>query len=285
MSGTVPTAPPGDAPSADAAMPPSDVWIRRSRWLGRVIVVCAVVATVVMLVLVQRIGRTYEDGLEVTAQSAHLVSDSVEPARVIAEDLAELTDAVAAGIDGTREVVATASDTLGAIGDASATNIAESADAAAAVADELAGFLETVERFIPGDRQSVAEELRSFSDGLEPVADQLRSLGDQLTTGAEQLVRADATLGELAISVQEVATGIEQLGPTLDELELTADDLAIRAEEASDRVDTDLWLLRLLVVVLGVALACTGFAIELFARHLGAHTESVRTRSSARPLS
>lgn len=243
-------------------------WTHRSIWLGRGIVVCAVVATVLTLVLVERFGTTYQDGLDVTTESAELVAESVEPAQILAADLSELADSLAAGIDQTRAVVATTGDTLGAIGDASTTNLAETADGAAGVADDLAGVLETIERFIPGNTESVAEELRTLADGLEPVAEQLRELGGQLQSGSDQLADADATLERLSVSVAEVARGIDQLEPTFAELEATSADLAERARNASGRVDVDLWLLRLVVIVLGVALLCAGLAIERFARHL-----------------
>jgi methyl-accepting chemotaxis protein len=250
-------------------------WTHRSIWLGRGIVVCAVVATLVTLVLVERFATTYQDGLDVTTESAELVAESVEPAQILAADLSELADSLVAGIDETRAVVATTGDTLGALGDASTTNLADTADGAAGVADDLAGVLETIERFIPGDTDSVAEELRTLADGLEPVADQLRELGGRLQSGSDQLTDADATLERLSVSVAEVARGLDRLGPTFAELEATSADLAERAQDASDRVDVDLWLLRLVVIVLGVALACAGLAIERFARHLAQGSASV----------
>jgi uncharacterized protein YukE len=252
-------------------------WVRRSVWLGRAISICAVIATVVTLILVQRFGQTYRDGLEVTTQSAELVVDSVEPARLLAEDLASLADALAEGIEATRTLFATTSETLAAIGEASSTNIADSAEGAASVADDLAGWLETIERFIPGNSDSVAEALRTFADGLEPVAEQLRTLGNQLETSAQQLEQADATLDQLALSVADVAAGIDELMPVFDELEATANDLEQRANDASDRVAGDLWLLRLVVVVLGVALTLAGIAVERFAVHLAESSAFVST--------
>lgn len=243
-------------------------WIHRTILLGRLIVVSAVVATVLTLVLVERFGTTYQDGLDVTTESAELVVDSIEPVRILAADLSELADALAAGIEETRAVVATTSDTLAALSEASMSNFADIADGAAGVADDLAGVLEAIERFVPGDTQSVAEELRILADGLEPVADQLRSLGIQLETASQQLDAADATLERLSVSVAEVARGIDQLEPTLDRLEATANDLVERANDASDKVGLNQWLLRLVVVILGVALACAGLAVERFARFL-----------------
>jgi methyl-accepting chemotaxis protein len=252
-------------------------WVRRTIWLGRAIVLCAVVATVMTLILVQRFGRTYEDGLEVTTESAELVADSVEPVQLLVNDLTDLADALGDGIEGTRVLLATVGDTTDAIGNASSTNLADTADGAAGVADDLAGVLETIERFIPGDSQSVAEELRTLADGLEPVAEQLRDLGDELQSGAVQLEEADTTLEQLSVSVADVSAGIDELVPAFDRLQVTASDLAVRADEATDRVGTDLWLLRMVVVVLGLALAFAGIAVERFARHLGERSRFLST--------
>lgn len=243
-------------------------WVRRSIWLGRTIVVCAVIATVATLVVVERFGQTYEDGLAVTSESAELVADAVVPLQLLAGDLQELAESLEQGIEGARTVLATTGDTVDAIGVASATNLADTARGAAGVADDLAGVIETIERFIPGNTQSAAEELRTLADGLEPVADQLADLGAQLQTGAAELAEADATLVALSASVADVANGIDQLTPTLERLESTAIDLVERAQDANDRVGVDLWLVRIVVVVLGVALVCAGLAIERFARHL-----------------
>lgn len=252
-------------------------WVRRTIWLGRAVVACAVVATVGTLILVQRFGRTYEDGLAVTTESAELVADSIGPAQLLAADLSELADALADALDGARLVLATTGDTIDAIGEASSTNLADVADGAAGAADDLAGVLETIERFIPGNSDSVAEELRTLADGLEPVADQLRVLGGQLEAGAAQLDDADSSIERLSVSVAEVSAGIDQLAPTFDRLEVAAADLALRAEEATDRVGADLWLLRVIVVVLGLAVAFAGLAIERFARHLAERSPLVST--------
>ena len=251
-------------------------WTRRSVLVGRVIAIAAVVATVIALVLIERLGTTYEDGLAVTEDSAQLVVESVEPAKTLADDLSMLANELASGLEASRGLVATTASTLDSVGAASSENLADSADAAAAAADDLASVLETIERFIPGDTQSAAEELRAFADGLEPVAEQLRTLGGQLQTGAMQLEDADATIADLAAAVQSVASDIAELQPAFDDLEVTAEQLAERATDATDRVSLDRWLVRLFVVLLGAALALAGVAVERVARRLGALSATAR---------
>ncbi len=50
---------------------------------------------------------------------------------------------------------------------------------------------------------------------------------------------------------------------------MTADDVRDRAEQASDRLDLDRWLLRLLVIFGGLVVATLGIVIERFAVRLG----------------
>ena len=71
-------------------------------------------------------------------------------------------------------------------------------DGLAGISDRLAGFVEAIERLIPGDSESLAEDLRVLADGLEPLSEQLVVLGDQLTTAADELAAADPALEALA---------------------------------------------------------------------------------------
>ncbi len=252
-------------------------WAARTSVLGRVIVVTAVVGTVVALALVERVGQTYEGGLAVTERSAVLVADAVEPLQVLAADVAALVDTVVDELAGIQDLLATSQAILDDVGVAAATNVADITEAAADVADRLARQLELIERFIPGDTQSVAEELRALADGLEPVADQLRTLGGQLQTAADQLGDTAAALADVAVQAEAIAADIAALGPTLDALGATASDLRDRAQAASDRVDLDLWLIRILVIITGVGVAAFGLITHRFAAALAAGTFAIPT--------
>ena len=253
-------------------------WTARIKLLGRVIVVCAVVGTLAALVLVERMQQTFEDGLLFTEQSADLVADAVEPVQVLAADLSALAVTVAEGLDGVQALLTTSQEILDDIGVASATNLADITEAAADVADRLARLLERIEQLIPGDTQSVAEELRALADGLQPVADQLRTLGGQLQTAADELDGTITAVADLAARVDAIATDIDELGPTLDALSAAATDLRDRAASASDRLDLDMWLLRILVVIGGVGFAVFGLLTQRLAAVLaGAGTVSTGT--------
>ncbi len=238
--------------------------------LGRVIVAIAAVATVAALVLVERVGQTYEDGLYVTQQSGVLVADAIAPVEVLAQDVGALSATFADGLEGARDVLATTQAVLDQVGVASATNIADSAQALAEMSDRLAKKFELIERLIPGNTQSIAEEFRAFSDGIEPLADQLRTLGAELQTAADQLDATDAAIADLAARVDAIATDIEALLPNFEALGATATELQRAATAASDRLGLDLWLLRILVIVGGVAFAVIGIVTDRLARALAA---------------
>jgi hypothetical protein len=243
-------------------------WTSTMTMLGRVIVASAVVATVVLLVLVQRLGTTYRDGLIVTEQSASLVAEATEPVQALSQDLAGLAVVVVDGLELAESQLATTQEAVNAAGVASETNLAQTAEAAADVADRLAGFLEQIERLIPGNRESVAEELRSFADGLEPVAEQLREVGGSLVGTASDLDDTRAALAVLAAQLDVVATDIVELEPSFEALETTATDLQARATAASDRMDLDLWLMRILIIAGGALFVVIGVVSQRFAHAL-----------------
>ena len=234
--------------------------------VGRVVVVTAIGATIVALILVQRLSVTYRDGLAVTDASAVLVADSVDPVSALSGDLAALALTLVESLDVAQSLVESAETTLADLGAASTTNLADTATATADISDRLAATLETIERFIPGDRQSIAEELRAFADGLEPVAEQLRAIGEQLTAASSELDTGQATLTELAAQLSTTASAIEGLEPTFDSLGATAEDLQVRADAATDRMGVDLWLGRALIVSLGAVFAAIGVIAERLGR-------------------
>jgi hypothetical protein len=223
----------------------------------------AVVGTLLALVLVQRVGNTYRDGLEVARDGAEVASVSTATARQLASDVAELARAASSGLEQTRILIELVADSTADVGAALGTNLATAVEGIANIANGMAGFIETIERLIPGDSQSLAEDLRSLAEGLEPVPDQLRSLGDQLLATSDQLLAANESLREVEAQLDVLAVSIDDAQATLVEVDALAADVAVRADLALDRSQLDLWLLRMLIVVLGV-----GFFIAcIAARH------------------
>lgn len=83
-------------------------------------------------------------------------------------------------VDRAGDVVRETTDVTADLATALQTNLAGGVDGTAGVADDLARFVEVVERFIPGNRDSLAEDLRRVADGLAPLPNQLRVLGQRL---------------------------------------------------------------------------------------------------------
>ena len=223
-------------------------------------------------------GQTYEGGLAVTERSAELVADAVEPLQVLAQDVAALVATVVDELDGVQDLLATSQAILDDVGVAAATNIADITEAAADVADRLARQLELIERFIPGDTQSVAEELRALADGLQPVADQLRTLGVQLQTSCRSARRhrGPRSLTSPCRPKPSPPTSPRSDQPSMPSVRRPAT-FVTAPRSASDRVDLDMWLVRILVIITGVGIAVFGLITHRFAAALAAGTFAIPT--------
>lgn len=212
----------------------------------------SVVGTALGLVLVHRLGETYSVVLEVTSDGASVTAASVDEAIGLVAEVDALALAVAGTLAQVEGVLDSTAQSLDQIGAAMGENIADSIEGTAEIANGLAGVIEAIERFIPGNSDSLAESLRKISDGLEPTPDQLRTLADQLGATATELRLAARSLGPIETTVTDLATRLSESEDTLREVERLANDIGARADEALDASNGDIWLLRLLVVVLGV---------------------------------
>jgi methyl-accepting chemotaxis protein len=229
------------------------------RWPRQRLLVVGLVAVAVVvvlgLVLVQRIGTTYRDGLDVAAESAALAAEGAAPIVAITDELVDFATVAEQGIDDTRQLLATAQVSLDQLGVAAQEDLAVTTAGLAGLADRVADVIESIERFIPGDRASAAEDLRVIADGLEPVPGELQALGTQLQTTATELDALDPTLADVASTVRELGDALGELAPSVDELATTAQRLEARVGDARDRVGVDLWIARLVVVLVGAVLA------------------------------
>ena len=64
-----------------------------------------VVAVVIGLVLVQRVGTTYRDGLDVAAESARLLGDAAGPINQMTTDLVDFAGTAETGITDARSLL------------------------------------------------------------------------------------------------------------------------------------------------------------------------------------
>ena len=212
-----------------------------------------VVAAVLGLVLVERLGTTYTDALDVTVDAAELSVVGIEAARDLAVEVAGLASTTAVVVDRAGDAVREGAGTTADIATALRTNLAGGVDGTAGVADDLAAFIEFVERLIPGSRDSLAEDLRRVADGLEPLPDQLRAVGDDLAVASDRLVDVSPAIDTAALRLADVAERLEAALVTLDDAVTLAEQSRERATQARDRADGDLWLARALVLLLATA--------------------------------
>lgn len=223
-----------------------------ARRLLAAVTALAVVGTGLGLLLVHRLGQTYEVALTVTADGGSVASASVEQVIGLVAEVDTLATAVADALDQVESVLDSTAQSLDDIGVAMGDNIADSVEGTAEIANGLAGLIEAIERFIPGSSESLAESLRKISDGLEPVPDQLRELAVQLDANATELRLAARSLAPIQTSVDSLASGLADSEVTLREVQRLSDDIATRSQAALERSNQDIWLLRALVVVLGL---------------------------------
>jgi ABC-type transporter Mla subunit MlaD len=237
-----------------------------TRLLSVTIMIGSLCGALVGLVLVQRGGTTYRDALDVAEEAGRLAIDSSESAVALASSLTDLSDVLSEQIDSLRALATTAADISELLGASARTNMADGVQGAADVADRLARVIELTERLIPGNTESLAEELRAISDGLEPIPDQLRAFGEDLGRGATDLRRTEGSLASLQVEVDALGTRIDKAARSLVALPDTTRQLVAEVESANNRVTTDLWLLRLGVVVTGLVAAAIGAALSRLAR-------------------
>lgn len=232
------------------------------------IAVAALVATVAGLVLVQRLGTTYRDALDVTVETADLAAEVAEQAVALPDVLAQLTREVSTVLGQVRELTEVAAATGTDLADALGTNVALTVEGTAAVADRAARLIETIERFIPGDSESLAEDLRDVADGLAPVPDQLRTLAGQLDQGAATLAATVDDLDALDARLRRLAVDVTTAAGSLADVPRLAAELQADARAARDRVEGDLWLLRIIVVASGAAVGLVALAFWRVQRRL-----------------
>lgn len=238
----------------------------------------AVLGTALGLVFVERTAVTYRAGLEVARDSAAVAATVTGSVEVLAGEVADLAGAAADTLEQAVILVESGSASAEQIGTALGTNLAEGVEGTANIASGLAGFIEAIERFIPGDSRSLGEDLRAIAAGLEPVPDQLRTLGDQLIATSVELDASTTRLTAVAAELDELVLGLEQVEASLADVDRLAASIESSAEDALDRSQTDLWVLRVLVVVLGIGTlaACLAawHAVGVLARQHDAGAEA-----------
>lgn len=237
------------------------------RWmLARVLLglvaVLSVVGVFVGYAVLDRVADTYQIALGLTRDTAAAASSAAGSAVEIADGVVDLSAAATGSIDAAQDVLDSAVTGSDSIAAALSTNVADSVEAAASISERLAAFIEAVERFIPGNRPSIAEDLRLFADGLEPVPDQLRELGTQLSTTADQVAAASASLDPIMTSLEGTAAQIDAAKADIEAATAVASDISNQATLQLQASDDTFQLAKVLMAVLAGVIVIGCIAAE-----------------------
>jgi chromosome segregation ATPase len=240
----------------------------------RILLVVAITATVVALlaglVLVSRLESRVRTTLDLASEAVDTAQQVAEPAEQLAADLAALAAQVRSLTANAAQLTQNASLTTKDVAAALGGNLRDTVQGAADVAGRTAGFVERVERLIPGNSTpSLADELRTFADGLEPVPQQLLELSARLSTAATSLSKAGSDLSSadptLAALVSDIEASQQALAQIPAQLQRTQDAL----QQTEDELGRDAWVLRILVLFGGIGVLAALVALERLVAHLG----------------
>lgn len=230
---------------------PSHEAITTARRLLALVAVLAVVGTVLALVLVSRIGRTYRDGLEVARDSAVVAAQGTGQVQDLTDDVVRLTQNASDALVELEGLITSSASATSDVADALQTNVSAAIEGTASIADGIAAVVRSIDRILPGSNSALTDDLTELADGLEPLPAQLRSLGGELSATAGELSTATSDLDRLTANLDDLVTNIGAASSSLVEADEVATDIAERANEALERADNTLLILRLIILVVG----------------------------------
>jgi methyl-accepting chemotaxis protein len=242
------------------------------RSLGRAVMVAAIVAAITCLIgiivawqLVGDLGRTTKSSLVIAGDTLATVDDTLDVADSVIQSVHGGIGTVQDSLTTLTTAVDDGSSTLGVVSDLTA-DIAPSVER---IASGLGG-LETAAATVDGVLQQLSD--LPFGPDYDPeagLASQVQLIRDDLQPIADDLTNASGTLSDLAASSDAVIARLDELSADLDDIERslaesgelieryrrsTADALALATTTRED-LDRDIWLSRILIVVLGLAIA------------------------------
>jgi hypothetical protein len=262
------------------------------RVLGKAVMVAAVVACVASLIGIVVAWRLVGNLSHTTESSLVIVGDTLETV----DDTLALADSIIDGVDDGMETVGRSLSTISTTVDDGGATL----DVFADVTSNVAPSLERVDSGL-GGLQSAVDVVDDFLRQLSQapfgpdynvengLASSVQAVRDDLRPIAEDLQEASGTLSGLAASSDDVIARLDELGQDLDGIDRSLDEsrrlierYRLSTAEAAalttttrEDLDRDVWLSRLLIVVLGVAIAVGQIAPFHIGREL--------TRSPQRP--
>jgi methyl-accepting chemotaxis protein len=255
------------------------------RALGRAIMVAAVVASITCLVGIVVAWRLVGELAHTTSSTLVIVGDTL----ATVDDTLDVADSVIESVDGGIGTIQESLDTMSTTVDNGAATLSAFAD----LTENLAPDLERVDSGL-GNLQSavgvVDDVLRQLSDvpfgpEYDPetgLASSVQGVRDDLQPIADDLSNASGTLSDLAASSDDVIDRLDALAVDLDAIDRSLDESRVLIEryrqstsDASaltvgtrDDLDRDVWLSRVLIVVLGIAIAVGQIAPYRIGREL-----------------
>jgi methyl-accepting chemotaxis protein len=242
------------------------------RVLGRAIMVAAGVACVASLIGVVVAWQLVGNLRRTTASSLVIVGDTL----VTVDDTLALADTIIDSVDEGIETVGRSLSTISTTVDDGGATL----DVFADVTSNLAPSLERVDSGL-GGLQSAVDVVDDFLRRLSEapfgpdynaengLASSVQAVRDDLRPIADDLQEASGTLRRLAASSDDVIARLDELGRDLDGIDRSLDEsrrlieryrlstaeAAALATSTREDLDRDVWLSRLLIVVLGVSIA------------------------------
>ena len=242
------------------------------RVLGKTIMVAACVACVASLVgvvvawrLVGNLSHTTQASLVIVGDTLVTVDDTLALADTIIDDVDEGIETVGRSLSTISTTVDDGGATLDVFADVTS-NLAPSLDRVDSGLGGLQSAVDVVDDFLRRLSETPFGPDYNAENGL---ASSVQAVRDDLRPIAEDLQDASGTLSGLAASSDDVIARLDELGQDLEGIDESLDEsrelieryrlstaeAAALATSTREDLDRDVWLSRLLIVVLGVSVA------------------------------
>ena len=242
------------------------------RSLGRAIMVAAVVAGVTSLIGVVVAWQLVGDLSQTTRSSLVIVDDTLATVDDTLALANSVIDTVDDGIETVGESLTTISSTV--------ENGGAALDTFADLTSNLAPSLERVDSGLSGLQSAVdvvddvlrqlsqtpfgpeynaenglASSVQAVRDDLSPIADDLLDASSTLSTLASSSDDVIERLDELALDIQRIDGSLDESRLLIERYRRSTTNAVALTSSTKDDLDRDVWISRLLIVVLGVAVA------------------------------
>jgi methyl-accepting chemotaxis protein len=242
------------------------------RSLGRAIMVAAVVAAVTCLVGIVVAWQLVGDLAHTTKSSLVIVGDTLETV----DDTLDVADSVIQSVDGGIETVQESLTTMAT----ALENGGATLDVVADLTANLGPNLEQIDRGLGGLQSTVdvvdgvlqqlsdlpfgpdydpdtglAASVQAVREDLEPITEDLANASGPLRELAASSDEALDRLDDVAADLDSIAESLSESRELIERYRQSTADVAALAAGTVDNLDRDVWLSRVLILILGVAIA------------------------------